>query len=506
MMKKNGLRFIKPAFFLFAALIVQPALFAGGGSDSGASRGAGGKTVVRWLVPGAPIPDQARVMAAVNKKLEADGLNIELRVERIDWEVWEQKTNLMISTKEEFDLIHVMQGTINFDVYASRRATAPIDESMLAQYGPQLLANIPKEEWDAARYQGKIYTVPDIWVNMATEASYHTGYRKDLFDKYKVAVPNTLDEFITNSAALQKAIYDDIGERYYWLIGIDRPFAPLYNTETDPGWPYTTDAGLGVIKINADGSMESLLESNILREGCYFMRRAFVAGLLMPDLLSIPRDTYMTNLVSQGRGMYTAAGYWEALNTLIPESEVEILPLMFPKEMTLSSFLNSNAISATSKHPEAAIQILNWIQTRENGQLLAYGELGVDWRKSPQGDQYYIPAKTDGSGYNFDMWEFLPYQFRLYTERTPSFMLNPPPVEKIYYSITNGFLFDSAPVLPEITNLNAKFAELCHPLFLGLIDYDQNIGRIMGELRSLGLDKYIAEYTRQFRAWQAANR
>ena len=100
--------------------------------NSKSQTSASGKTVVRWLVPGAPIPDQDRVIAAVNKKLAADGLNIELNLERIDWEVWEQKTNLMISTKEEFDLIHVMQGSINFDVYASRGATAAISDELLA--------------------------------------------------------------------------------------------------------------------------------------------------------------------------------------------------------------------------------------------------------------------------------------------------------------------------------------------------------------------------------------
>jgi putative aldouronate transport system substrate-binding protein len=502
-MKKPKWFAVMTAICVLSVIVTLSA--CGGNSGSGSSGGSEGKVVVRWLVPGAPIPDQDRVMAAVNKKLEADGLKVELKVERIDWEVWEQKTNLMISTKEEFDLIHVMQGQTNFDVYAARGATAPIDEGLLAQHGPLLLERIPKEEWDAARYKGQIYTIPDIWVNMATEASYRTGYRKDFFDKYGVAVPSTLDEFVTNSVALQRAIYNDIGERYYWLIGIDTPSPPIYNSETDPGWPFTVDGGLGVIKINKDGSFESLLESDIIRAGCSFMRRVFQAGLLMPDLLSIPRDTYMTTYIGQGRGIYTAGGYWEALDQTIPGAEVEILPLMFPKEMALSTFLNSNAISATSKHPAEAIQVMNWIQKKENGQLLAYGEVGVDWNRSPKGEKYYIPTKTDGSGYNFDMWEFLPYEFRMYTESTPAFMLNPPIVEKVYYSITNGFLFDTAPVLTEITNLRAKYVELCHPLFLGLIDYDQNIGRIMRELRSLGLDRYIAEYERQFRAWQAGS-
>jgi putative aldouronate transport system substrate-binding protein len=489
---------------ILGALIVVPSVAAGGRSSSGSTTPSG-KTVVRWLVPGGPITDLDRVQGAVNRKLAADGLNIELNLERVDWEIWEQRTNLMISTKEEFDLIHVMQGSINFDVYAARGATAPIDEAMLAQYGPLLLKNIPKEEWDSARYREKIYTIPDIWVNMATEASYHAGYRVDQFKKYNIKVPTNQDEFITNSVALQRAIFNDIGERYYWLFTVDRPMAPVYNSQEDPGWPFVADAGLGVIKINKDGSMESLLESDIVKRGSNFMRRAFEAGLIMPDLLSIPRDTYMTSYVEQGRGIYAAGGYWEALDQRIPGAQVEILPMLFPKEMVLSSFLNSNAISATSKHPEAAIQLMNWIQVKENGQLLAYGELGTDWSKSSKGEQYYVPTRTDGNGYSFDMWEFLPYQFRLYTENTPAFMLNPPLVEKVHYAVNNGFLFDTAPVLSEFTNLSARYAELVQPLFLGLIPYETNIDRIMRELRSIGLDRYIAEYERQFRAWQAAN-
>jgi putative aldouronate transport system substrate-binding protein len=265
----------------------------------------------------------------------------------------------------------------------------------------------------------------------------------------------------------------------------------------------TSNGGTSFIKVNKDGSIESLLESSLVREGSIYQRRVFQAGLIMPDLLSIPRDTYMTQYIEAGKGLYSYAGYWERLENSVPGANVTALDFAQSTESVISTyFLNSNAISTTSKHPEAAIQLMNWIETRENGQLLCYGILGEDWKKSSKGDQYYIPAKDDG-GYFFDMWEFLPYQFRMYLESTPEWMLNVAPPEKVYYAQNAGFIFDAQPVLNEWTNLDAKYNELVWPLFMGMIDYDSNITRIMREFRSLGLDKYMAEYERQFRLWQA---
>ena len=51
---------------------------------------------------------QDEVIAKVNEKLQADGVNIEVKLQRIPWDAWEQKTQLMI-----LSLIHIYCHSIN---------------------------------------------------------------------------------------------------------------------------------------------------------------------------------------------------------------------------------------------------------------------------------------------------------------------------------------------------------------------------------------------------------
>jgi putative aldouronate transport system substrate-binding protein len=493
---KRGLLFCAALVLFFAGCSQKPG--AGGTAGSSAEPE---KVVLRWLVPGSPLADYDRVMGAVNRKLKADGLQFELKVERIDWEVWDQKTNLMISTKEEFDVIHVMWNRLPFQDYAARGALMPIDEAILREHGPLLLESIDAATWDAARYNGAIYTIPGLWVDRAATST--TVARGDLFEKYGVPLPTNYEEFITRGAEVQAKMYADTGEKYYWLQTVDNPSVWSGYFDKDPGYPFALDSstGMQLIKINKDKSTESFLESAAFKASCDYMRRAYQAGILMPDLLSIPRDTYMYNYIGQGRGLYSYEGYWERVNVTVPGAKTALLEFTRPRVVTIQDFFyNSNSISATSKHQKEVVQLFNWIQVKENAQLLCYGEKGVDWNPSPKGEKYYTPLKREG-GYFFDMWEFLPYQFRMFEESTPETTVYAPKAETVSYSITAGFVFDPSAVRSEYTNLMAKYNEIVWPMLLGIISYDDNIAGILKEMRSVGLDKYMEEFNRQLKDW-----
>ncbi|MFR5899205.1 MAG: hypothetical protein ACLUIO_06885 [Neglectibacter timonensis] len=109
---------------LAVALCAAMAVSAGAcsGADSGSSEktsSAGSQAVsaaagssapqpMRYVAPGSDWPMQDEVIAKVNEKLQADGVNIEVKLQRIPWDAWDQKTQLMISSGEEFEMLHVM--------------------------------------------------------------------------------------------------------------------------------------------------------------------------------------------------------------------------------------------------------------------------------------------------------------------------------------------------------------------------------------------------------------
>jgi putative aldouronate transport system substrate-binding protein len=475
------------------------------------------------VVPGSEIPDLDRVLGQVNAQLAADGLNFTLKVDRIPWDVWDQKLNLMISTREDFDLVHVMQGRLDFDVMAANGALAPIPRALLEEHGQDLLKMIDAETWAAASWNGEIYTVPALWTPTVGSRPGVT-VRKDLYEKYKVAMPTSYDEMLTQGKLLQDAIFADTGDRFYDLsFSVDMPNTDSSLFTQDPSYPFYVgagsfaNAGTQFVKINQDGTTEPWLTSAAFKAGCDRRYAFYQAGLIHPDVLTIPRDVYMTQFISAGKGVYGVAGYWERVNEVVPGAEVAFLDFSGGQEVVgyISGFFyNSNAVSATSKHLAESVQFLNWIQTEENGKLLCYGVKGQDWFDSardaaPGGvytkDLYFTLAKNEG-GYFFDMWEFLPWQYRMYVDSTPAFIAEAPPADRMEYAICAGFQFDVSPVQNEWAALDAAFTEWIWPIQVGVKNYDASIGEALAALGGMGLDKVVAEYDRQFQTWLAARK
>ena len=55
-------------------------------------------------------------------------MNLEVELIRIPWDAWDQKTNLMLSTGEEFELIQVMQDLKPASVLRSQNGIIPLND------------------------------------------------------------------------------------------------------------------------------------------------------------------------------------------------------------------------------------------------------------------------------------------------------------------------------------------------------------------------------------------
>ena len=67
------------------------------------------KIKVTYLRPGTEVEHNAELVQAINDKLDADGTGLELEIEYIPSDVFQDKVNMMLSTGEEFDLLCVME-------------------------------------------------------------------------------------------------------------------------------------------------------------------------------------------------------------------------------------------------------------------------------------------------------------------------------------------------------------------------------------------------------------
>ena len=80
---------------------------------------------VRIVQPGTTSTDNEAGLAAVNEKLLEDGVNVEVSMIKIPWDSYDQRLNLMLSTGEAFEMLHVMQDVKNLSAIVGMGALLP---------------------------------------------------------------------------------------------------------------------------------------------------------------------------------------------------------------------------------------------------------------------------------------------------------------------------------------------------------------------------------------------
>lgn len=80
---------------------------------------------VRIVQPGTTSTDNEAGLAAVNEKLKEDGVNVEVSMIKIPWDSYDQRLNLMLSTGEAFEMLHVMQDVKNLSAIVGMGALLP---------------------------------------------------------------------------------------------------------------------------------------------------------------------------------------------------------------------------------------------------------------------------------------------------------------------------------------------------------------------------------------------
>ena len=184
--------------------------------ESSATEDDGTIHPMRIVQPGTLCPDYETGMAAVNEKLKEDGVNIEVSVTRIPWDAYAEKLNLMLTTGEEFELLHVMQDVKNLSAIAGMGAISSIHDSI--QNYPDLYNKFSETEWLGTLYKGEEYAVPCYWRSFDNTMSY-MDYRSDIAEKVGYdEFPDTTEGIIDLMKKSQDEILNETGMKAYFLV------------------------------------------------------------------------------------------------------------------------------------------------------------------------------------------------------------------------------------------------------------------------------------------------
>jgi N,N'-diacetylchitobiose transport system substrate-binding protein len=345
-----------------AALALTACGSSDGASDASGSSGAGkGKTEVRlWLV-GTDTPQEVRDYAKATFEKENPGAT--LVIEEQVWDGLVDKLTTALSGNDSPDVVEV--GNTQAVAFTSAGAFEDISDKYEDLGGDDLLKGFV----DSGSYDGKFYAAP-----------YYAGsrlvfYRKDLFQKAGVQVPQTLDQYVADGIKLKSSM----GQKDF--SGIYFPGQDWRNA-----LPYIWAAGGDLAVQNGDqwqGALSTPESVKGLEQVQQVMQTA--SGAPKDGNETDPQVPYCANQI----GMLSAPG-WVAGSILAadggcPDAEKNLgvfaLPGAAPGQ-TAPIFLGGSniAIAAKSQHKDLAYNLLKVILSDGYQTLMAKAGL--------------IPAKT----------------------------------------------------------------------------------------------------------------
>jgi len=503
----------------FAMLITALAGCGSSTSSSSSSTGTGSVSSTantgevkkcRIVQPGTLPAEYDAGIAAVNEKLKADGLNMEVEVMRIPWDAYSEKLNLMLTTGDEFELLHVMQDVKNLSSIAGMNAIISL-EGYLDKY-PELVDKFTDLEWKGTLYNGERYAVPDSWRTFDNTMSY-LEVRTDVMNAvgYEEFPDDSVENLIDLMGKMQEYILDETGIKAYNWFHQNQDTAHWLHRTYDT-YPFYVENSLGIVISRQDGTIDSFYESDEFKQDANTYYELYKKGLVNPDILNLDSQVkyddaeYGAFLPSQTFDPYTAvtikknAGIDTTVNTYKMAKD--------KPEMIYTYCQNLNAISSTAEDPETGLIFLNWLYAnQENHDLFHYGIEGTHY--TAVGDDKIDQVKgEDGNAiYNLDTWMtgYLPYM-RFASDAPDSH------IEYMTYKSDNyvvspiaGFIFDASNVTTELTNLQTEIIASIYPIKVGMVPYEENIGPAIEKLKAAGLDKYLEEYRKQFNEYLKAN-
>jgi putative aldouronate transport system substrate-binding protein len=505
-------RMIWRALFLSCAGAL---VFAGCGSRSSGSsaQSAGAKLPLRYYMPGAPSTEWEAGTAAINEALARDGLNIDFQPNYIPWDQWVDKINLMLSTGDEFELLHIMEDYIPTSTYASRNHLTPLS-ALIQKEAPGLMGRFEQVLWDCATVNGEIYSIPANWRDNSGDYEGDIIIRKDMFDKYNIPYPQDASEIISALTTLQERWSAEDGvKRYVYEHALNRTPTALHRTYDT--WPYYVSQD-GIFQVRQNGEANLYWETGEFRKDAEFMNTLYTRGMIHPDVLNLPADTRRSTIYDSGdfllclmTGPFTT--FEIASKGIVPYAEILKYKMAFDKPMLMNlPLLNANGIPVTAKHPETALQFLDWMYSSQaNQDVVLHGVEGRHWTPVGTGQRSHVRGPDGNNLYALDFWmiEYVKYHRFDVEDHSPqeekdNWLRNIYP-DRTAVSPMVGFNFNSQPVRVEFANVMAEYTASILPIKTGVLPYLGNFDAALSKMKAAGSDAVIAEYRGQLAAYLA---
>lgn len=477
--------------------------------------------ILDFYIMNTPSNDRERIMEKANEIIEKE-LGVHLNLIMINKALYADKMNLMIQTKEPWDLCFTANwGGINFFENAQRGAYADLTQ-LIPEYAKETYERIPAPLWDGVKIDGKIYALVNYqqW-GAAIKRGFR--FRKDIVEETGFNWQEVKGKTMQEALPLIEAFLEEALKRHPDMIGfetsaVNSMFANhpyLWNMEeigdaAAPGW----------ISYEAPDTVINQFETNEYAFFCRTMHEWYEKGYVRKDGATL-KDTYM----NRKEALYVAEisagwpdcidfpeyGKQERMSMCTVENgpawSVSITDTVIPAGAASTAAI---AVNEYSPHKVEALKLIELLNTNDELYLLlTEGEEGTDYVYGEDGT--YV-RKNEKYDFNFSEWQlgqsYSPDFTRALYDRNESGDNQKNALEMIYrteeeakISPLTGFVFNTEPVRMELINCKAVIDELQPVLSSGSADPDVLLPEFLKRLKEAGVDKIIAEKQRQLDKW-----
>lgn len=449
-------------------------------------KASSGEVELKWYLIGTPQADVDKVMAEVNKYTK-DKINATIDLKLIDWGDYDERMQVITASAEEYDIAFTSSWANNYALNARKGAFLEIN-SLLDEHGQEMKEAINSQFIEGAKIDGSLYAIP---TNKELGQQTVLAFNNELVEKHNLDISkvNSIEDLEPLLEVIKKnetnvspiATFDAYLPFDYILQG-EMPFA-----------------------FRLDGNTEEVVnvyEEDVTMATLKTMHEYYNKGYIRSDAAT-STDSWPLEVSNWFVRKELYQPYAEKIWSRSAGYDIVAQPLHEPYIFNNSVTGSMQAISATSKHPQKAMEFLNLLNTDSYlRNLLDKGIKGEHYEELKDGKIKDLPARV--KRYNM-----------------PSFAIGNQLILKLYEddpedkweafekfnessvpSPALGFYFDSNPVRTEIAAISNVTSEYSPALLKGAVDPEEYLPKFNEKLNEAGIQKVLDEIQSQYDQWK----
>ena len=462
-----------------------------------------------FFVMGDAPADEEAVENAINEVL-LDKFNATIDFQFSTWTDFNLKyNNILVSAGA--DLIYVANWE-NYGLNANNGAFIELDD-LLDTYGAELKELCGEGNLNMCRVNGELYCIPALWPEYV---SLGIKYREDLRAKYDLPYPSTLENIeaylkgiqenepdqgllrpTNTEAATSLSIGFDtaylLADKYPWVAPTGMPYglAANYDTPSEVYDYWFSDDFVEDCKLFKSWADQGFWSKSALSDSND--QEAYDNGLAVAEVAGMNPNKQITSANNFAKDHPD----WESAYIAYGENT----GVIYPGHATQ----NGTAILRSSKYPERAMMVLNYIMTDETmNRLVQYGIEGTHYEIDADG--FYVNLSEDFPYEGFNTWNLRVGDYKL---KQPTDVALQAMFDKYAelgeqtkwpnVNIWDGFTEDYTDYDAERAAVGNVLRQYLAPLQAGLVpDVDAAVEEFRQKVTDAGLDACREGFTEQW--------